>query len=428
MTVTIGTDGTPSQSYVSNKMNSTATLKGDFARKTDYYIAIRSADFAKGLTVSIYMNDGSKGSRVYSSSKTAPEQKIDRNSILDLKELNVASFKTTAPSDQFLAYLHGYNVEIGDVKLHKTSGITPKLITAKSAAQVLKNEFHDKTDDVLLFLEQNEGCSFKIGSHSNIKGNVRLVGRKSKVDITNNGYFQAINGSLMLKNINFTLSHSGVFATNNSTSTTGSLSQFYIQDCTIKNLQKQLFNSPSSTYGIDKIYLKNNDIEIVNTTQLFNGIKTETSLLKLEQNVIYNTSKAGVDFQIYANSQAGDITTIEIKYNTIGNCNPSSYGYLYINGCSTANITNNLFHIPTYIQYKVILRTKTADYPKAGTIKTNVSYSPGNTLKACHLTPTSSDVTQENVPRNNDNSMLTADSSVESGIYKSSNSTYGATR
>ena len=69
---------------------------------------------------------------------------------------------------------------------------------------------------------------------------------------------------------------------------------------------------------------------------------------------------------------------------------------------------------------------RTADYLNSGVIKTNVSYSPNNTLKACHNTPTSNEATQENVSRNNDNTMLTSDSDISTGIYKSTNSTYGA--
>ena len=423
MTVTIGADGTPSQSYVSNKMNSTVTLKGsNFESETDYYIAIRSADFAKGLTVSIYRNDGSKSSRVYLSSPTAPEQKIDRNSVLDLGKLNVASFKTTAPKDQYLAYLHGYNVEIGDVKLHKTSGIAPKLVTAKSAAQELKNEFHDKTGDVLLFLEQNEGCSFKIGSHSNIKGNVRLVGRKSKVDITNIGYFQTIQGCLMLKNINFTLGHTGVFATNSSTNTIKSLSNFYIQDCTIKNLKSQLYNSPSGTYGISDIYLKNNDIEIASATQLFSGIKTEVRSLKMEQNVIYNTSVNGVDFAIF-NGNSATIKTIDIKYNTIGKCNPNWYGYVYINSAEDATITNNLFYLPGLPRNAAIFRPTT--YPTTGKVSGN--FCDEDTTYGLNALQDGTKMENTNNWSKSENK-LTENSDIDNGYYQSNNASYGATR
>lgn len=428
MLVSIGENGIPSNAPTAN-MNYTATLSGTFESQKDYYIAIRSAAFSKGITLSIYKNNGTQSSRAYISSKDAPSTTITRNTIFDLKELNVDQFKSTAPADQFLAYLHGYNVEIGDYKLHKTSGIKPKLVTATSANQLFRNEIHNKTNDILLFLNQEENCSFKIDAATDIKGDIKIIGRKntSKVCINFSAAFQTYSGSLMFKNVDIQMSHTSYITTHLS-SATDNLSHYYFDNCTVSDLQSSLIYCNNATYGIKNIYVCNCDIEIDKDAQtLFNGSRNTTNFT-LKNNVIYNTSLNGVQLSIFANGQNGDVTNIVITNNTIGNCHPVANGYIFINGCETVNITNNLFHIPGYTQYKSILRTKTADYPKSGVIKTNVSYSPNNTLKACHNTPTSNEVTQESVSRNNDNTMLTLDSDISKGIYKSTNSTYGAKR
>ena len=438
MTVTIGADGTPSQSYVSNKMNSTATLKGsNFESETDYYIAIRSADFAKGLTVSIYRNDGSKSSRVYLSSPTAHEQKIDRNSVLDLGKLNVASFKTTAPKDQYLAYLHGYNVEIGDVKLHKTSGIAPKLVTAKSAGQELKNEFHDKTGDVLLFLEQNEGCSFKIGAISEIKGNVRFIGRKasSKVSLDNKGYIKLISGSLFVKNLILSQSNTEGYLTTNS-GTSQYFESLYFDDCKFTNLSKNIFYNHVATYGITNISLTDCDIKISSNVTLFKEGAVTTDKMTVSNNIIYSAD--GNYLYILDGAGAATVTNLTYTRNSLINCYPNANSYIYMNTGTTANLSNNLFYLPDYAaksgsSYRGILRTAAkASNPTNATVTQNhchrLNVEAGVTMSAFKASFYDFEGLSNTMYFKQENLFTNGTFDLENGVFVSQNAAYGATR
>lgn len=438
MTVTIGENGIPSNAPTAN-MNYTATLSGTFESQKDYYIAIRSAAFSKGITVSIYKNNGTQSSRAYISSKDAPSTTITRNTIFDLKELNVDQFKSTAPADQFLAYLHGYNVEIGDYKLHKTSGIKPKLVTATQVEHDLKSEFAGKSENIILFLEQNEGCAFTIGSHSEIKGYINLIGRKSssKVSLTNKGYFKLLSGALNVKNIILSQTNTdGYLATNSGASE--NFAYLYFDDCKFTDLSKNIFYNHVATSGITNISLTDCDIKISSNVTLFKEGSVTTEKMTVSNNVIYSVD--GNYLYILDGAGAATVTNLTYTRNSLINCYPNANSYIYMKTGTTANLSNNLFYLPDYAaksgsNYRGILRTAAkASNPTNATVAQNhchrLNAASGVTMNAFKasfydfdgLTNTTMYFKQENLFDGNG----TYD--MDNGIFISNNAAYGATR
>lgn len=426
MTVKIGDNGIPTNTPGSN-MNYTATLSGTFESRKDYYIAVRSAAFAKGITISVYKNDGTNGSRAYLSSKTAPETNISRNLTLDLKQLDVAQFKTSAPSDQFLAYLHGYNVEIGDIKLHKNSGIKPKLVTASASDQATNISSYIHNQSALLFLDHNENCAFTFNSNqTQINGDVKLIGRKSTskaiIQFESSSYLGLSSGSLMCKNICFDFTKRTNYICTINTNTKSDLTHLYFDRCEMKKLQNRIVYNNNASKGIVNTCMIYCNVEISSDNICMFHTTPNMTKLYIQQTVLYNNSETGIGFSIYDNQNA-TLDRIDFVRNTIVGWKKTSIGGFIRCNATHVTITNNLFHSPNMEADSYLLNNSVA--PQSITVEGN--YCHNNKQRKLFAFKTNPTYTFTNFYNGTEN-YISTNSDPASGNFISTNSGYGATR
>ena len=323
-------------------MNYTATLKGKFESGKEYYFAIRPADFAKGLTISILYNNGTQNVRVNrSSSNPLPENKrVTRNSVLDLGQLDVTTMSTSAPTNNFVAYIHGFNVVAGSEKIHKNTYGTPKLITSAANLPSTGIYFVDsKAENVTI----SSAEKLVVVSADAEMGTVKHTASTTL-------YFNATAGTdyLILSNIKYetAMTSGNMFGIGGD----GEFESIYFHKCKIE--VPKAMNLLYGTKNILNINMTDCDIKLHLGTATKNLFQTNTTStyesVVFKNNIIYCTDGTITNFALFSNNNA-TISALEFRNNTIAQvyCKGTG-GYISAADVKTANVVSNLFYVPDF--------------------------------------------------------------------------------
>ena len=351
-------DGTPNQTYVSGGMMPTVTLTGDLKNGETYYAAIRPTSFTKGMTVSILYKDGT---RSHMTTETAPAEGVKANVVMNF--IAPPSYLTNAPSDNFIAYIHGYDLGFpagatyDEVVLLEASA-------ADGSSKLLSNMKGNKNR--VLFLTAAEGSSFTLESVAGMDKHIALVGRYNgvKPTIVSKNVIRTKAGSFLMKNITVDVSKLTANYLFNHDNGTADYGQFVIDGCWFKGVFKNLWqNAGAIQYSYNKYIFKNNKVEITaNDIAIFNFYKPAKSAdVEVVNNIFYAAADADgnatdkTGFKVVNHTAAADVSTglvldnIVLNNNSFVNVYFNKYGYVSANKITKAEVKSNLLSVPNYV-------------------------------------------------------------------------------
>lgn len=393
-------DGTANQTYVSGAMKPTVTLTGDLKNGETYYAAIRPTSFSKGLTVSILYKDGT---RSYKTTNVAPSEGVRENVVM--KFVAPPTYDTTAPSDNFLAYIHGYDLTIGSTifNINDENALKYSLLTAASTGTDLSASISGNNKNGIYFLSQNENCNFLIASNTAVilSSDIILVSRDSNSPVTisnsNKKYIALRGGSWYSKDISYILEGTEGYVFNLTSDTTTDSKAIVFDRCKIANIAGTFitFNDTESVANIefnscDLAFMDSNDYK-----GFIHSGKIQTfPRICLTNNIFYckDENDRPLGFVTTGNASVTDFTFVQ---NTVVGLYPNT-SYQYYNNfksVSKASLGKNYFEVPKYKEYVVdkycrIINAGT--YPTAenitveapkGCCQYDTTYGTANTLK-----------------------------------------------
>ena len=305
------------------------------------------------------------GTRSYMSTNIAPSKSVAANTVMNF--IAPPAYNTTAPSDNFIAYIHGY-----DLGLPAGASYQEIVLLEASAedgsSKLLSNLKGSK--DRIIFLTAEEGSSFTLESVAGMDKHLAVVGRYkgNKPTIIAKNIIRTKNGSFLMKNIKVDasqLSTSYLFQHHNAASDYG---QFVIDGCWFKGLSKVLWqNAAAIGYSYNKYIFKNNRVEITdNNISLFNFYSPVKSAdIEIKNNIFYAaadaegqpTDKTG--FKVVSHTAAADVSigltidNIVLNNNSFVNLYFNKQGYINANKIIKAEVKSNLISVPNYYTHTV---------------------------------------------------------------------------
>ena len=357
-------DGTANQTYVSGAMKPTVTLTGDLQNGKTYYAAIRPTSFTKGLTVSILYKDGT---RSYMTTGVAPAEGVKANVVMNF--VAPSAYETTAPSDNFLAYIHGYDLGFPAGATYDEA-VLLEASAADGSSKLLSNLKGNKNR--VIFLTAAEGSNFSIESVAGMDKDIAVIGRNNDAmpTIKVSNYFRNKHGSFFMKNV--IIDASGLASANisyvfNHSNATADYGEIIIDGCWFKKLGKAIWqNAGALQYSVKKFTFKNNKVEITaNDVALFNFYRPVTKAdIHVENNVFYAAANINgetveeVDrtgFKVVSHTAAADVSVgleldkIVLNNNTFVNVYFNKQGYINANKINFAEVKSNLISVPNYV-------------------------------------------------------------------------------
>lgn len=356
-------NGTAKQTYVSGEVYPTVTLEGNLVNGETYYAAIRGTSFKKGMTVSLLYKDGT---RSYITTDVAPSNGLSANSVMNIA--SPASFNTERPDDNFLAYIHGYDMDLPE-------GVSYKEVKLVDETQLKDNEtlgsklksYMTGSVDRIVFISSIDESQFEITSTVGMKKNIAVIGRynSKKPTIktsTTNVYFRHIDGSFLMRNVIVDASSVDKYIFNHANST-ADYGEFIIDGCWIKGMAKKVWqNAEKHAYGVKKIIFKNNKVEIcADDVSIFNFYRpTVSANLEITNNIFYGalntdgTEKDYENFKIVNHSATEAVTGLELdniilNNNSFVNLYFNKQGYVNANKIVKAEVKSNLLSVPNYV-------------------------------------------------------------------------------
>ena len=278
--------------YIRGNTSSYVTLKPEegksFQANTSYYFAIRPSSFnpssgTKGFTLTAKYSDGSCR---HISTNSAPSQNVARNTVLNLETI---PFRSGLPNDLYIAYLHGHNINAGDIIINKE--------TYSDASIIKENNKTVSGTSTVSFIKPGL-TGVKVSQNGVNKFIIVGSDAKTRSSVTIEKQIQptSIDGSVntvILKNLD---------ATYNTTSQLFSLksnfSTICIDNCSIKDLNHTLINAVDGTnklyYQCDKISISNSELQLTNRDAIYlyfsqyteNDSSTD---LTVKNNIVYFT-------------------------------------------------------------------------------------------------------------------------------------------
>lgn len=173
---------------------------------------------------------------------------------------------TPAIKDYKADYEAGKDITIGELTINKTSGYTMKSFDASTEDVDLSNEINNVDTPTLLFLTGTANKFITAGGIKTIKTNIILIGQLENEQPVFSPEFctKLTTGGLALKNIVLDMnsldgSSNKTYFLNNANATKNA-EWLIIEDCSIKNMQKPIYNAATFDKGIDKIEITNTKI------------------------------------------------------------------------------------------------------------------------------------------------------------------------
>lgn len=354
-------DGTIGQTYVSGAMKPTVTLTGDLQNGQTYYAAIRPTNFSKGMTVSILYKDGT---RSYMTTDTAPSEGVKANVVMNF--VAPPSYRTTVPSDNLIAYIHGYDLGLPAGATYEEAVLIEASATDGSS-KLLSNLKGNK--DRIIFLTAEEGSSFTIESVAGMDKNIAVTGRykSARPTIVVKNYFRTKHGSFLMKDLIIDASQLGdISYIINHSNATADYGQMIIDGCWFKGLSKSLWqNAAAIEYSYNKYIFKNNKVEVAaNGVSIFNFYRPVKSAdIEIKNNIFYaaadtdgkatdKTEFKVVSHTVLAGTSIGlTIDNIILNNNSFVNLYFNKQGYINANKIIKAEVKSNLLSVPNYTTY-----------------------------------------------------------------------------
>lgn len=359
-------NGKPLQTYVSGGVHPTVTLTGDLKNGETYYAAVRGNSFSSGITISLLYNDGT---RSYATSTTAPGNGLSANSVM--KIVAPASYNTETPADKFIAYIHGYDINLPEGVSYKEIKLVDKTNGSSKLISYIKG-----SEDRIIFVSGDTDYEITAangndaGTASNIaaKKHIAVIGRYEgqKPTIKMGIYIKTQEGSFLMRNITVDASELTSAYLFNHSDGKSDFGEFIIDGCWIKGMSKKIWqNAQKSNYGLKKIVLENNRIEIcANNVSLYNFYSPIVSAnMEIRNNVFYGALDADgkekdyTGFKVVNQNAKGvnglELDNIVLNSNTFVNVYFVKEGYISANKINKAEMKSNLLYVPNYYTHTV---------------------------------------------------------------------------
>lgn len=335
------TDGIPSWKATSG--NKTASMTGTFAENTEYYIVIAANDYAKGITVSYTVGEN----RYYETIGTdlAGAGKTTRNVVLNLrgsdlnKTLQSRVTVTGTPNDLYVAYLHGYDINVCDnAVVNKTNDPDAQLITKESSTTNLKEGVY--------FVDPDTECSIGTGISSLVVIG-RIEGTRTPLTRDAVSYLDATTNTsdrLILKNVTDKVASSSNKYQLNKIETFESV---IFDDCYFDiESEKALLAYANDGRKLDIFIMENCDCKINTKGYITSARNTPIQKIELQNNVIFGDTQAILHLVDYTGSNLPEITTINLDNNTLYNvvAPSAAQGYIRVKSITNLTVTDNLFY------------------------------------------------------------------------------------
>ena len=258
----------------------------------------------------------------------------------------------------------GASITIAGVEYNSSNfpDATVELLQATEEDIDIRSYIHQKTGNVILFLESDGTHKFTFTSHIQATGNIILISNKEDAPVTldpTDRYFELRAGKLVMKNITIDRSTTMTYMTNNA-NCTENYAALHFDSCKFTGMRNPIFAIASAKTGnaIQSIKIVNSTIELTNSgsTQLINfGACTALDAINeitFDNNIVYasagNASGQSVCqvFNYNQNTaQAGSNwnAAVSICNNTFYNV-PSSNGYIRFYQVGSMKINKNIFY------------------------------------------------------------------------------------
>lgn len=335
----------------------TITLKmsddGCFEVGKEYYIAIRTFSFDKGITISYLDKDGN---RFYRTTTNKPTNSVSRNRYMTLKfkgEMNI-----DIPNDLFVAWIHGFNIDLGGELYNKTSYQgTVRLIQKDTTLNISKSAIY--------FIEPDKELSHTSSITNNIF-TCRYSNKTAKFCRSDDSYVHIGDG----KNVDqlaFCVWHNIVFnktpsknayyfAPNNGCC----IDKIVFDGCSVDIAKDYSFLScPLGNGDYDKkvryvnsLRMVNNDISMQLNSKLFQilNFKGEHTMetLVFDNNILYCKNDGELQkFLRLLSCQDYSIKSVSVCHNTFGN-HYMDGGFINVKSINEAVCTNNLHYFDVF--------------------------------------------------------------------------------
>lgn len=258
----------------------------------------------------------------------------------------------------------GASITIAGVEYNSSNfpDATVELLQATEEDIDIRSYIHQKTGNVILFLESDGTYKFTFTSHIQATGNIILISNKEDAPVTldpTDRYFELRAGKLVMKNITIDRSTTTTYMTNNA-NCTENYAALHFDSCKFTGMQNPIYAIASAKTGnaIQSIKIVNSTIELTNSnsTQLINfGACTALDAINeitFDNNIVYasagNASGQSV-CQVFnynqKTAQAGSNwnAAVSICNNTFYNV-PSSNGYIRFYQVGSMKINKNIFY------------------------------------------------------------------------------------
>lgn len=408
------------------------TLKGEFVADTDYYFAVRTCGFEKGVTISVEYKDGETITRKYLSSTNAPVDANGNPVVLTagsmMKLGTITNLKEGTPNDLYVAYLHGYDLTFGDQVVNKATFGEATLVQA--GASISTEGVHFVDSEAVM-----SGPVKKGGPRVVVIG--RYAERRSIVKYSVICYLNgtaADDDLFILANIDYRLDGSAVgYQFHNELN--DNFETLIFDNCRLSIPNAKKFIQTNGSKEIENIYVLNSECEVEGGKEpwlVYTGAGDPLNLT-VRNSIFWNSSETGISgFQLLY-SKGKNIGTLLIDHNTFVNVDSGSNGYICANAntvqITDATATNNLFYLPDLSAgYRNII--KTAVVTGEQLYKDNAAFVKLNDANEAGVQINPLPEGQEQVRNNREgiNPFETYD--LENGLFtpKSEYSIYGATR
>ena len=256
----------------------------------------------------------------------------------------------------------GASITIAGVEYNSSNfpDATVELLQATEEDIDIRSYIHQKTGNVILFLESDGTHKFTFTSNIQATGNIILISNKEDAPVTLDPtarYFELRAGKLVMKNITIDRSTTTTYMTNNA-NCTENYAALHFDSCKFTGMRNPIFAIATAKNAIQSIKIVNSTIELTNSgsTQLINfGACTALDAINeitFDNNIVYasagNASGQSV-CQVFnynqntAQSGSNWNAAVSICNNTFYNV-PSSNGYIRFYQVGSMKINKNIFY------------------------------------------------------------------------------------
>lgn len=328
----------------------TATVS---ANSETIYIPVAPATLSKGITIS-----ADKKSSI-SSSKTTT---IEANKAFNLNTL--PALTSGAPADNYVAYIHGFDLTVGDVVINNETHKDVKLIEATQSKQSLTG-----SKGVYFLKVSGEESSFALTGNLGIDNDTYYIGcGSSNVTISFSKYaIYFKKATLGFKNVSIDGKEQVNYLIGN-VNTTSNSEKLIVDECIVSTIGSIYYiHNSYPSYACKSFYFSNSDFELlpngttatalkilIDLTQYKSDVKSD---IYIDNCIFYNSDKSYVEKLIYkpTTNQLGEIS---FTNNTVFNLHPGTdNGLIHVGNVENITIKNNLFNFYTINKNEYIVYT-----------------------------------------------------------------------